>query len=63
MKNNFSIELKVIVAAAAIMLALATAVVVRQVFEAEREEVKFVYNSTHFEEQYSVNNYDIFLEM
>ena len=60
MKNTFSIELKVIMAASLALLGLVTAVVVNQVFDAEREQVKFVYNCACAEDHYSVNNYDIF---
>ena len=52
MKNTFSVEFKIFLAAALAMLALATAVVVKQVFEADREEVIFVYNCHDIEEHH-----------
>lgn len=60
MKKTFSIEFKIMIAVTTLLLALATAVVVKQVFSEDREEVKFVYNSTSPEEQLMINNYDIF---
>ncbi len=46
MKKTNSVEVKIIIAAIALMLSLFTAVIVKQVFEKENETIKFVYNYT-----------------
>lgn len=60
MKKTFSIELKIIVAAALALLSIATAVVLGQVFGKDTENVKFVYNSSSEMMSDDVNISDIF---
>ena len=63
MKNGFSIELKIIVAATVVMLMLFTAVVATQIFNKKQEDVTFVYNSTKAEIGTDINISDIFSEI
>ncbi len=44
MKKTYSVELKIIIAAIALMLSFFTAVIVNQVFEKSENTIKFVYN-------------------
>lgn len=60
MKKTFSIELKIIFAAALTLLTIATVVVLNQVFSGNTENVKFVYNSSSEMMAEDVNISDIF---
>ena len=62
MKKTFSIEAKIIIAAALALLTVATAVVLNQVFESSDENVKFVYNSSSKNIADGVNISEIFVE-
>ena len=61
MKNTFSIEFKIIFAAALAMLTIATIAVLGQVFGRDTETVKFVYNSSSETVENGVNNSEIFV--
>lgn len=63
MKNGFSIELKIILAAAVVMLAFFTAVIGVQIFKDNKEQVRFVYNSEQINSEPQVNTSLIFDEM
>ena len=63
MKKGFSVEFKIIFAVTVVMLALVTAVVVRQIFKNNNRNVKFVYNSAQIESAAEVNISDIFSEI
>ncbi len=60
MKKKFSAELKIMIAATVIMLALFTAVVAVQIFKNNSQNVTFVYNSARTEVTDEVNISDIF---
>lgn len=55
MKQKFSVEFKIIIAAAVVLLAFVTVGVVHQIFGKNESDVKFVYNSTAPLSAYSVN--------
>lgn len=63
MKQQFSSEFKIILVATVVLLALFTAVVARQIFKDQSEDVKFVYNSACTDFVPDINNYDIFSEI
>lgn len=63
MKKGFSAELKIMIAAMVVMLALFTAVVAVQIFRNNSQNVTFVYNSACTEIATEVNIYDIFSQM
>lgn len=56
MKKSFSVEFKIIFAAALLLLVIATAAVLNQVFGKDAETVKFVYNSSSEMLDDDVNN-------
>ena len=60
MKQRFSSELKIILAATVIMLTLFTAVMGVQIFKNDEKNMTFVYNSARVESARQVNICDIF---
>ncbi len=63
MKKRISAELKIMIAAIVVMLALFTAVVATQIFKNNSQNVTFVYNSSRAEVTAEVNISDIFSRM
>ena len=63
MKQQFSCEFKIILVATVVLLAIFTAVVARQIFTDNAENVKFVYNSACADFVPEINNSDIFSEI
>ena len=63
MKQRFSSELKMILAATVALLVIFTAVVAHQIFKNKEENVKFVYNSATTDFVPEFNIYDIFSEI
>lgn len=63
MKNGFSIEFKIILAATVLLLAFLTAVIGVQIFKDNKETVRFVYNSEQVNTCAQVNTNLIFEEI
>ena len=63
MKQRFSSEFKIILAATVVLLAIFTAVVARQIFRNKEENMKFVYNSATTDFVTELNIYDMFSDI